>query len=145
MAATSHPTTAANAASGDTAKIPGIAAGWSASSKSTTNAEPCNNPDNDHIMNSSIPSSAPLRHCPIATNNSSTNTNAALNDSSILNKEQLKPSSSPQSTTSDEEEDITWEPDDHGTDLRTLFAKDMMTMTQQIDGGSESDDDSDDG
>jgi hypothetical protein len=44
---------------------------------------------------------------------------------------------------SDEESiKLVWQ-DDEGTDLRSLFAKDMMTMTQQIDGG-ESDDDSED-
>ena len=59
-----------------------------------------------------------------------------------------KPPTSPASSKKDErssDEDsikLVWQ-DDAGTDLRSLFAKDMMTMTQQIDGG-ETENDSED-
>ena len=49
---------------------------------------------------------------------------------------------SPSSTASDEDSvKLVWQ-DDAGADLKSLFAKDMMSMTQQIDGwGSDSDED----
>eukprot|EP00804_Cyclotella_cryptica_P000970 CCRYP_012331-RB/>CCRYP_012331-RB protein AED:0.03 eAED:0.03 QI:95/1/1/1/1/1/10/663/1892 len=62
-----------------------------------------------------------------------------------------KPSTSPASRekgddpSSDEDSiKLVWQ-DDAGTDLRSLFAKDMMTMTQQIDGGETENDSEDDG
>ena len=51
----------------------------------------------------------------------------------------------PSSTASDEDSvKLVWQ-DDAGADLKSLFAKDMMSMTQQIDGwGSDDSDDDDD-
>ena len=52
----------------------------------------------------------------------------------------------PSPTSSDEDSiELVWQ-DDAGADLRSLFAKDMMSMTQQIDGwGSDESDDDEDG
>lgn len=51
---------------------------------------------------------------------------------------------SPSSAASDEDSiKLVWQ-DDAGADLKSLFAKDMMSMTQQIDGWDDSDDDEDD-
>jgi hypothetical protein len=51
---------------------------------------------------------------------------------------------SPSSTASDEDSiKLVWQ-DDAGADLKSLFAKDMMSMTQQIDGWDDSDDDDED-
>lgn len=48
---------------------------------------------------------------------------------------------SPSSTASDEDSvKLVWQ-DDGGADLKSLFAKNMMSMTQQIDGWGDSDDD----